>query len=61
MARIESESVVTQSVLERLIDREPDAKQEGAPTREPVHPPAEDFGPAGSGMAAEYAATPDAV
>jgi len=33
MARIESESVVTQSVLERLIDREPDAKQEGAPTR----------------------------
>lgn len=33
MARIESESVVTQSVLERLIDREPDAKQEPAPTR----------------------------
>ena len=33
MARIENESVVTQSVLERLIDREPDAKQEAALTR----------------------------
>jgi type VI secretion system protein ImpF len=33
MARIESESVVTQSVLERLIDREPDVRQEPAPTR----------------------------
>ena len=33
MARIENESVVTQSVLERLIDREPDAKQEPALTR----------------------------
>jgi type VI secretion system protein ImpF len=33
MAKFETESVVTQSVLERLIDREPDAKQEGAPTR----------------------------
>jgi type VI secretion system protein ImpF len=33
MARIENDSVVTQSVLERLIDREPDAKQEAALTR----------------------------
>lgn len=33
MAKFDNESVVTQSVLERLIDREPDAKQEGAPTR----------------------------
>jgi type VI secretion system protein ImpF len=33
MAKFESESVVTQSVLERLIDREPAAKQEPAPTR----------------------------
>lgn len=33
MARIETDSVVTQSVVERLIDREPDAKQEPAPTR----------------------------
>ena len=33
MARMESESVVTQSVLERLIDREPDARQEPALTR----------------------------
>lgn len=33
MARIENESVVTQSVLERLIDREPAARQEPAPTR----------------------------
>ena len=33
MAKFETESVVTQSVLERLIDREPDAKQEPAPTR----------------------------
>src|ERR671913_771348 len=33
MARMESESVVTQSVLERLIDRKPDAKQEPSPTR----------------------------
>jgi type VI secretion system protein ImpF len=33
MARIESDSVVTQSVLERLIDREPDAKQEPSATR----------------------------
>ena len=33
MAKFETESVVTQSVLERLIDREPDAKQEAAPTR----------------------------
>ncbi len=33
MARMESESVVTQSLLERLIDREPAAKQEPAPTR----------------------------
>lgn len=30
---METESVVTQSVLERLIDREPDARQEPAPTR----------------------------
>lgn len=33
MPKFETESVVTQSVLERLIDREPDAKHEGAPTR----------------------------
>ncbi|HYP08180.1 MAG TPA: type VI secretion system baseplate subunit TssE [Bryobacteraceae bacterium] len=33
MARMESDSVVTQSLLERLIDREPDAKLEPAPTR----------------------------
>ena len=33
MARMESDSVVTQSVLERLIDREPDAKLEPSPTR----------------------------
>jgi type VI secretion system protein ImpF len=33
MARIENESVVTQSVLERLIDRDPNSKQEAVPTR----------------------------
>jgi type VI secretion system protein ImpF len=33
MARIETDSVVTQSVLERLIDRDPAAKLEPAPTR----------------------------
>jgi type VI secretion system protein ImpF len=33
MARMESDSVVTQSVLERLIDREPGSKQEPSPTR----------------------------
>jgi type VI secretion system protein ImpF len=33
MARMETDSVVTQSVLERLIDREPAASQEAAPTR----------------------------
>ena len=33
MARIENESVVTQSILERLIDREPAATQEPALTR----------------------------
>lgn len=33
MARIESESVVTQSVLERLIDLDPTARQEPALTR----------------------------
>jgi len=33
MARIENDSVVTQSVLERLIDRDPASKQEAVPTR----------------------------
>ena len=33
MPKFETESVVTQSVLERLIDRDPGASQEAAPTR----------------------------
>jgi type VI secretion system protein ImpF len=33
MPKFENESVVTQSVLERLIDRDPGASQEAAPTR----------------------------
>jgi type VI secretion system protein ImpF len=33
MAKIESESIVTQSLLERLVDRDPGAKQEAAMTR----------------------------
>ena len=33
MAKFETESVVTQSVIERLIDRDPDARQEASPTR----------------------------
>lgn len=33
MPRFDSESVVTQSIIERLIDREPDSKVEPAPTR----------------------------
>ena len=33
MPRFDSDSVVTQSIIERLIDREPDAKAEAAMTR----------------------------
>jgi type VI secretion system protein ImpF len=33
MPRFDSESVVTQSLVERLIDREPNARSEPAPTR----------------------------
>ena len=33
MAKFEADSVVTQSLLERLIDRDPEVKQEAAPTR----------------------------
>jgi type VI secretion system protein ImpF len=33
MAKFEAESVVTQSLIERLIDRDPDARHEPSPTR----------------------------
>ena len=56
MARWEPEQTVTQSVLERLIDRDPQSAAEAPPTRAQSVRLLQGFGAARPGMAAQYAA-----